>query len=89
MFSKTKALWEIGIRGTSKLLVSSPSMRNISRIERVLTMMYNARDYWVFGLVHRAVFWTLKNTTFLKLDLFPPSGEAVGDAFSIKPVRKS
>jgi hypothetical protein len=33
------------------------------------------RNYWVFGLGHRPVFYKLENTTFRKLDLFPSSGE--------------
>jgi hypothetical protein len=30
-----------------------------------------------------------KNTTFLKLDMFPSSGDGVGDTYYIGPVRKS
>jgi hypothetical protein len=39
-------------------------------------------------------FWTspssgiLRNTTFRKLDMFPSSGEGVGDTYSVRSVRK-
>jgi hypothetical protein len=44
-------------------------------------MVYNMRDYWVFGL--RPSSGILKNTTFRELDLFPSSGEGVGDTYSV------
>jgi hypothetical protein len=40
-------------------------------------MVYNTRDFWVFGLGPSSAI--LKNTTFRKLDLFPSSGKGVGD----------
>jgi hypothetical protein len=44
----------------------------------------------ISDFVHRPVFRrTLKNTTFRKLDLFPSSGEGVGDTYSVGSVRKS
>jgi hypothetical protein len=48
---------------------------------KVLAMTYNTRNYWVFGLCP----WLgiLKNTRFRKLYLFPPSGEALGDTYSV------
>jgi hypothetical protein len=45
----------------------------ISRFQRVLTMVYNTRDSWVFGLCPSS--GILKNTTFRKLDLFPSAGK--------------
>jgi hypothetical protein len=39
-------------------------------------MVYNTQDYWVFGLCPSS--GTLKNM-FQKLDLFPHSGEEVGE----------
>jgi hypothetical protein len=44
---------------------------------RVLTMVYNTQNYWVFGLCPSSGFEIIrrKNTTFRKLDLFPSLGE--------------
>jgi hypothetical protein len=39
-------------------------------------MVYNTLDYWVFGLFPLS--GILKNTTFWKLNLFPPSVEGGG-----------
>jgi hypothetical protein len=53
-------------------------------------MVYNIRDYWVFRLCPSSdILETLKNTTFRKLDLFPSSGEEVGNTSpeSYHPVR--
>jgi hypothetical protein len=50
-----------------------------------LTMVYNTRDYWAFGLCPPS--GILKNTTFRKLDLFPSSSEGVGDTCSVRYVR--
>jgi hypothetical protein len=36
------------------------------------------QNYWVFGLFHRPVFYTLEDATFRKLDMFPFSGVCVG-----------
>jgi hypothetical protein len=44
-------------------------------------------DYWVFGLCISS--GILKSTTLRELDLFPSSGERVGDTCSIESVRKS
>jgi hypothetical protein len=54
----------------------------------VLTMVYNTQNYWVFGLFPSS--GILENTTFRKLDLFPSSGEGLGeDIYSVGPLRKS
>jgi hypothetical protein len=54
----------------------------------VLTVVYNTQNYWVFGLFPSSCI--LENTTFRKLDLFPPSGEGGGeDTYSVGPLRKS
>jgi hypothetical protein len=46
----------------------------------VLTMEYDIWDFWVFGLCPSfCILNNAKNTTFRELDLFPSSGEAVGD----------
>jgi hypothetical protein len=50
-------------------------------------MVYNTRDYWIFGPSPSS--GILKNTTLRKLDLLPSSGEGVGDANSVGSVRKS
>jgi hypothetical protein len=47
-----------------------------TRFKMVLMMMHNTHNYWALNFVHHPVFWKLENTTFWKLDLFPPSGEA-------------
>jgi hypothetical protein len=53
-------------------------------------MGYNTRDCWVLDFVRRPVFQTtLSNTTLWKIDLLPPSGGLVGDAFSDGSIRKS
>jgi hypothetical protein len=49
-------------------------------------MVYNTRDYWTFGLCPSFVI--LINTTIRKLDLFPSSGEKVGDTYSVGFVGK-
>jgi hypothetical protein len=59
-------------------------------LERVLMMVYDVQDYWVFGLCPSSgILKTLKNTMFRKLDLFLSSGEGTGDNYSVGPVRKS
>jgi hypothetical protein len=66
------------------------NMHKYSIINRPLYVVYynsnmhkNVQNYWVFGLI-------LENTTFLKLDLFPSSGEGGGeDTYSVGPFRKS
>jgi hypothetical protein len=55
--------------------------------QRILAMVYNTRDYWVFGL--GPLSRIPKNTTFRELDLFPSSGHGVGNTYSIWSVRKS
>jgi hypothetical protein len=42
-----------------------------------------SQDYWVFGLCPKS--GILKNTTFWKLVLFPPSAERLGDTFHCTP----
>jgi hypothetical protein len=49
-------------------------------------MVYDTRDYWAFGI--RSSSGILRNTTFRKLDLFPCSGEGVGDTYSVGSVRE-
>jgi hypothetical protein len=48
---------------------------------------YNTQDNWVFGLFPSS--GILKNAVFLKLDLFPSSGEEVGDTYSVGSLIKS
>jgi hypothetical protein len=50
-------------------------------------MVYNTRDYWIFGLCPLS--GILMNTTPQKLYLFPSSGEGVGDHYSSGSNRKS
>jgi hypothetical protein len=51
-------------------------------------MVYNTQNYWVFGLFPSS--GILENTTFRKLDLFPSSGEGVGeDTYPVGHLRKS
>jgi hypothetical protein len=51
-------------------------------------MVYNTRDYQAFGLSPSSgILKTQKNTTFRKLDLFPSSGEGVGNTYSVGAVR--
>jgi hypothetical protein len=38
--------------------------------------VHNTQNYWVLDFAHHPEFQMLENTTFRKLDLFPPSGEA-------------
>jgi hypothetical protein len=45
------------------------------RFWRVLTVVYNIQNYWVFGPFPSPPFSKLENTTFAKLDLSPFSGE--------------
>jgi hypothetical protein len=48
-------------------------------------MVYNTRNYWVFGLFPSS--GILENTTIWKL--FPSSGEGGGeDTYSVGPIRK-
>jgi hypothetical protein len=50
-------------------------------------MMYNAQDYcFTFICPFCSI---LMNTVFHKLDLFPSSGEGVGDTYSVGSVTKS
>jgi hypothetical protein len=44
--------------------------------------VYNTKNYWVLDFVHHPVFYKLENTTFRKLDLFPPSGKGEGEELS-------
>jgi hypothetical protein len=53
-------------------------------------MVYDARDYWDFGLCPLSgIVRMLKNITFLKLDLISSSGEGVGDTSPVGFIRKS
>jgi hypothetical protein len=45
------------------------------------------KDQWVFGLFSSSCI--LNNTAFWKLDLFPSSGEGVGDTYSVGSIKKS
>jgi hypothetical protein len=46
-------------------------LNRIERFRRVLKMVYNIRDYWVFGLCPLSgILKNTKSTTFRKLDLF-------------------
>jgi hypothetical protein len=54
---------------------------------RVLTMVYNTRNYCVFGFCPSSDI--LKNTAFWKIDLFPSSGEDMEDVYSVGSFRKS
>jgi hypothetical protein len=44
-------------------------------------------DYWVFGFYPSS--GVIKNTTFLKMDLFSSSGEGMGDTYSTGSCRKN
>jgi hypothetical protein len=46
---------------------------SLCRFQRVLTSAYNTLKYWVLGFCPPC--GILRDTTFLKLDLFPSSGE--------------
>jgi hypothetical protein len=50
-------------------------------------MVYNARDYWVFGLCPSSSMQ--KNARFRKVDLFPSSGEGMGDTYFVRSFRNS
>jgi hypothetical protein len=52
-----------------------------------ITRKYKNQDYRVSGLCSSS--GMLKNTPFRKLDLFPFSGEEMGDTYSLGSVRKS
>jgi hypothetical protein len=50
--------------------------------------MYSTQDYRVLGLCPSSgILRNTKDTTFRKVDLFP-SGEEVGDVYSVRSVRK-
>jgi hypothetical protein len=51
------------------LTVSYVKPKNVGWFWRVLTMVYNVRDYWVSGLCPSS--GILRNTTFPKLDMSP------------------
>jgi hypothetical protein len=51
-------------------------------------MVYNIQNYWVFGIYPSSGILKLENTTFLKPDLFPSSGEG-GSTYSAVSLRKS
>jgi hypothetical protein len=46
----------------------------------------DAHDYGILGLCPSS--GVVKNTAFRKLDLFPSSGEVVGDTYPVDCVRK-
>jgi hypothetical protein len=50
-------------------------------------MVYNTYNYWAFGLCPPSTI--LKNITFQELNLFQPSGEWVGDTYSVRFIRNS
>jgi hypothetical protein len=53
----------------------------------ILTMVHNTRNDWDFGLYPSSgILKTLENTTFRKMDLFPSSGEKMGDTYSVESV---
>jgi hypothetical protein len=63
---------------------------NIMHFYRVLTMVYSTQNYWGFGLFSFSGVFDSRSTMFQKLDLFPFSGERVGeDTYSVRPFRKS
>jgi hypothetical protein len=49
-------------------------------------IMFNTQDYWVFGLCPSS---GILKSKFWKLDLFPSSGERVGDTYFVGSIRKS
>jgi hypothetical protein len=50
-------------------------------------MVHNTQDYCVFGFGLSSVI--KKNIQFRTQDLFPSSGEGIGDTYSVGSVRKS
>jgi hypothetical protein len=53
-------------------------------------MVYYTEIYWVSGLCPSCgIIKNINNATVRKLDLFPSSGEEVGDTYSVGFVRKS
>jgi hypothetical protein len=50
-------------------------------------MVYNSRGYWVFGLYPSS--GIRKNTMFRKLDLFPSTGEGMGDITLLGPLERA
>jgi hypothetical protein len=73
--------------GYENLWNQTEARRQVGTFERPLTIVYNNRNYWLFGLCPSS--GIVKNTTSRKLDVFPPSGEGVGDTYSVGPHRKS
>jgi hypothetical protein len=47
----------------------------LPRLQRFLTMVCNSRNHWVSGVYPTSGIQKLESTTFLKLELFPSSGE--------------
>jgi hypothetical protein len=47
----------------------------VSRLYRLLTMVYSVQNYWVFRLFHRPLFLGVETTTFRKLNVSPSAGE--------------
>jgi hypothetical protein len=45
--------------------------------------------YWVSGLFPSSGVFGSRNTTFRKLDLFPPSGEGGEDTYLVGPLRNN
>jgi hypothetical protein len=56
-------------------------------LERVLTMVYNTRNYWGFGVCPSS--GIVKNTPFRKLDLLPSSGERVKTPTLLGPLERA
>jgi hypothetical protein len=60
---------------------------NFARESSLAQKLIKRWDYWVLDVAHRS--GIQNNTTFRKLDLFPSSGEGVGDTYSVGSVIKS
>jgi hypothetical protein len=55
-----------------------------------LTMVYNTRDYYDFGLcTSSGILKNTKNTTFPKLDLFPSLGEGEKTPTLLDPLERA
>jgi hypothetical protein len=53
----------------------------------IISLSLSTRDYWVLGFYSSS--GILQNTTFRKLDLFPPTGEGVANTWSVGSVRNN
>jgi hypothetical protein len=62
----------------------------LSKFYRVLTVVHDTRDYWVFGLFPSSrILKNAEEHNVSEGDLFPSSGEGVGDTYPSGSVRKS